>query len=748
MATVVTLNACGEAYKTVAQILDYWMEAEIPHSAEILDSLGRQIRVRVKPSYRSRCVDIALEALRAERWTSCAERMGAQHRILGFKAEQGSFLAVRIDIFEVEESPLRKFCNAIDCVMPKLAPRIALVGPDGVGKSTTLDCVQEWFAREAPFISVTVRRWRPWLLPALSELIGKKEPGADDPEQPPRRQPGNLHLLRLAYYSCDFLLGSFWMDRRDRSQPRIVIYDRCAMDMFVDPVRFALSSRRGTSLTAALSPKPYPLVFLTDDARRIYDRKSHLEEHEIREQLKTWHELTREDKIDAVIAVNSGKEQIATRILDLALSGILEANKANARNANAGAEPLTWIESILTGRTNMQDSKSSEFTTTAAPPRETASFLVVPGKSNPRFLLPDANRRVMAGSLRMYNAQISRARMARTLLQMGLRTGIAQPFLRGRLPLQAGSSVPDAAFPLREWLPSHIQDILGYGPLFCSVSLGTPGPHRKPVLHIMNDRGETVAYAKVGWNNESIQLVKNEELVLRTLEHSKFSNVILPRVIHAEAWHGLYLLLQSSVGPLGKSPQALDGRHVTFLIDLHRSLPGKGELPLPEARCVSELKQLGFYYYAHLVDCARIFCSTRAGNSEVPFGPIHGDFTPWNIRKCRRGILICDWEYAQFGGPAGWDMLHFLVSAGVLLRRQRAGTVYRALNEAGPIHECIQSYLEGVGVPKDLRTPIVVAYLAKHLTDQLLLHGPVVDGDDQLMRKAWAGLLSIMLYNE
>jgi hypothetical protein len=51
-----------------------------------------------------------------------------------------------------------------------------------------------------------------------------------------------------------------------------------------------------------------------------------------------------------------------------------------------------------------------------------------------------------------------------------------------------------------------------------------------------------------------------------------------------------------------------------------------------------------------------------------------------------------------------------------------------------------------VGVSKHLWTPIVVAYLATQLADHLLLHGPVIDADDRLMRKAWAGLLSIMLY--
>ena len=155
--------------------------------------------------------------------------------------------------------------------------RIALVGPDGVGKSTAIGILQQWFHEELPQVSFEVRQWRPSLLPDLGVFIGK--PSTPVKKTPPRRKPGHFHLVRLFYYFLDFLIGAWWKDRVRAPAASLIVYDRCALDMYVDPVRFALRSRFGTRLLWKLTPRPDLVVLVYDDPERIWQRKRELHRH-------------------------------------------------------------------------------------------------------------------------------------------------------------------------------------------------------------------------------------------------------------------------------------------------------------------------------------------------------------------------------------------------------------------------------------------------------------------------------------
>jgi Phosphotransferase enzyme family len=52
--------------------------------------------------------------------------------------------------------------------------------------------------------------------------------------------------------------------------------------------------------------------------------------------------------------------------------------------------------------------------------------------------------------------------------------------------------------------------------------------------------------------------------------------------------------------------------------------------------------------------------STDAGHSG-DLVPIHGDLTPWNLRRTTRGLALFDWESAGWG-EAGSDLAHYRVA--------------------------------------------------------------------------------------
>jgi hypothetical protein len=236
-----------------------------------------------------------------------------------------------------------------DRIVRGRAPCLALVGPDGVGKSTVLRFVRQWFEQEAPFIAVDIRPWRPALLPSLGRLVGKPEVTTTTSVRP-RRRPGRFHAVRLAYYYLDFVLGSWWKDRRDPSRPRLVIYDRCALDMAVDPYRFGLASSRGAGLLWRMSPKPGLIVLLCDAPERIYRRKQDIELQDMRDQLTAWFRLAAQDEIHAVVRVDAGPEDVAARVLDLVLDGFVRSHGQDWSQGAQGSDRLAWIDALLTGR--------------------------------------------------------------------------------------------------------------------------------------------------------------------------------------------------------------------------------------------------------------------------------------------------------------------------------------------------------------------------------------------------------------
>ena len=204
------------------------------------------------------------------------------------------------------------------------SPRIAIVGPDGVGKSTVIEIVKRTAMRDLAYTNCVVRHWRPGVLPPLARLLGR-EVKCSDAAVPPRRRPGRFHVVRLAYYFVDFVLGS-WKDRRASSLLELVVYDRCALDMAVDPVRYGLRSSRGTRLLWRLIPKPDLVILLKDTPQRIRQRKAELEEEEIARQMNAWLELAREGEVDAVVSVDAGPEEIAARVNDLIVDAFIRKN--------------------------------------------------------------------------------------------------------------------------------------------------------------------------------------------------------------------------------------------------------------------------------------------------------------------------------------------------------------------------------------------------------------------------------------
>lgn len=202
---------------------------------------------------------------------------------------------------------------------------VAFVGPDGVGKSTVMSQLIELC--RGCFPHITYRHSRPRLLPSPGAMVGKTPSVHRDKHPAPSACPKWRHLLhlpRLTWFWLDYFVGHLVRDAPALRRSHLILYDRCALDMTVDPWRYGLASKCGTSLLWRCVRKPDLLVLLYhDNPELIYKRKNQLSLEELARQLSEWLTWYNTGAIDAMFSVDSPTHVLALAVKNLVLNRYL-----------------------------------------------------------------------------------------------------------------------------------------------------------------------------------------------------------------------------------------------------------------------------------------------------------------------------------------------------------------------------------------------------------------------------------------
>ena len=197
---------------------------------------------------------------------------------------------------------------------------IAILGPDGSGKSTVIQAVQQRI--EYFFGEVESRHWRPQLLGDVGVMLGRREKSAAPVSDPHGRAPHSsaISAIRFFYYWLDYWLG--WPARvwKFRAKNHFVIFDRFAQDMWCDSRRYRLRLPRGLmKFFCRLVPQPDLTFVLLAGAEIIHARKGEVPLEAVREALQNYSEASKQNSrtvaVDCSRTVNQVADEIAAAVL-------------------------------------------------------------------------------------------------------------------------------------------------------------------------------------------------------------------------------------------------------------------------------------------------------------------------------------------------------------------------------------------------------------------------------------------------
>lgn len=285
---------------------------------------------------------------------------------------------------------------------------------------------------------------------------------------------------------------------------------------------------------------------------------------------------------------------------------------------------------------------------TPSPSRE---YLALPAQE-PRWLIPARGRR-LGSALASWSPYRLSSRFKWTAIRLANRLGVLQALPEVELlHLDNAEQIDWQAI---GW--EHAE------PPIPLIYLGTPGPGRKAVIHLVeSNSGECEAIVKVPIAPEARNAIVREASVLSQLAEERYP--FSPRLLYVDRDRGI--ATQQFI------PGHSGGRRLRpEYFELLRSLVWLDD-PTNICEYVAKWPEQRVPFLGQNVDLALLQSAFEecCDPHPLPSCRIHGDFAPWNIRLSCSGAALIDWEEFQETGLPLQDAFHFLHMQDFLFHRQ------------------------------------------------------------------------------
>jgi thymidylate kinase len=225
--------------------------------------------------------------------------------------------------------------NGLFCVM---------LGPDGVGKSTTIEGLQREL--QTLFGPCRKQRWRPG-------LIRKVKPDNSSNRMPHAKtqRGGVASSLSLLGFALDFGIGYAVSAYPAMARSETIIFDRYFHDLLIDPKRYRYAGPMWLVRFIARFIPPRDALFIILDAEEdvILRRKQELPADELRRQRSAYRSFGALTQNSMVVSTEKPVDEIVAEIVDKILKILASRNEVPAsRNAPSSADNnLVQVDSAL-----------------------------------------------------------------------------------------------------------------------------------------------------------------------------------------------------------------------------------------------------------------------------------------------------------------------------------------------------------------------------------------------------------------
>jgi hypothetical protein len=149
-------------------------------------------------------------------------------------------------------------------------------------------------------------------------------------------------------------------------------------------------------------------------------------------------------------------------------------------------------------------------------------------------------------------------------------------------------------------------------------------------------------------------------------------------------------------------------------------------------------------YYRHILQQGIDVAEAWLGEQPLPFHLSHGDFTPWNTRSLKHHLFLFDWEYSAADNPPGYDLFHFAVQTGRLLRKESLGRISQSILATEWQAQWFAQYLDHLGMSHSAAKPLFLLYLL----ERLVFYATVHDTDWKALKHFSSAVNSVLLDGE